>query len=206
MKADFDIAASDYDQTFTHTIIGKIQRDMVWEYLQKKLPWEKPLRILELNCGTGEDAIFLANMGHEVLATDISTHMLEVCKAKVKQAGLENQITIRRLDMTKLSELVFTEKFDLIFSNFGGLNCLPPQDLKKLFTAVKNRLSPSGKLIAVIMPDFCLIESLYFATKRASKKIFRRRTKSFLSVNINGVPIKTWYYSPAEKIFTPLMK
>ncbi len=198
MKADFDIAAPDYDKTFTDTLIGKMQRDVVWHYLQKKLPWEKPLKILELNCGTGEDAIFLANMGHEVLATDISSRMLEVCKAKVKKAGLENQITIRQLDMTKLSELVFTEKFDLIFSNFGGLNCLSPQALKKLFAAIQNRLNPGGKLIAVIMPDFCLVESLYFLAKLKFKEIFRRKTKSFLLANVGGVSVKTWYYSPAD--------
>lgn len=196
MSADFDIAAEVYDKTFTHTIIGRIQRDRVWTYSQKNLSFEHPLRILELNCGTGEDALFFAKAGHQVIATDISKKMVDICHFKIKKAELEQQVTVQQLDMKELSSMVFPEKFDLIFSNFGGLNCLAPEELKQVMTASKKHLKTDGKFIAVIMPDFCLMESLYFFLKLEFKKIFRRKTNTYVLANVDGVDVKTWYYSP----------
>ena len=39
-------------------------------------------RILEINCGTGNDAVFLARSGMHVTATDISPMMIEETKRK----------------------------------------------------------------------------------------------------------------------------
>src|SRR5450432_2406925 len=44
--------------------------------------------ILELNSGTGQDAIWLAQQGCKIHATDISTGMQEVVQEKMKSEGL----------------------------------------------------------------------------------------------------------------------
>ena len=70
----FDRVASSYDELFTHTAIGRAQRKQVWEKLLAAFP--PGSRILELNCGTGEDARFLAarHPGREIrLAGDVQT-------------------------------------------------------------------------------------------------------------------------------------
>ena len=46
------------------------------------------------------------------------------------------------------------------------------------------------------MPDFCAVESLHFLVKMNRKQAFRRKTSTYLSVNVNGSEVKTWYYSP----------
>ena len=49
-----------------------------------------------MNCGTGEDARWLASQGMQVLATDISAPMIEVAQCKL--AGLpENRETATTL-------------------------------------------------------------------------------------------------------------
>ena len=66
----FDTIAEQYDDLFTHSLIGRAQRNVVWEVLRHTfIPRE---RILELNCGTGEDALFLSRMGVSVHACDAS--------------------------------------------------------------------------------------------------------------------------------------
>ena len=82
MTEDFDIASAQYDTAFTFSKIGKAQRKMVFKYLNPILTQRQKLSILELNCGTGEDAIRFAQLGHHVLATDISEGMINVAKAK----------------------------------------------------------------------------------------------------------------------------
>jgi ubiquinone/menaquinone biosynthesis C-methylase UbiE len=96
-KTPFDQSAAAYDADFSFSMIGRAQRDIVHEYLENNLNFGKVLRILELNCGTGEDALFFAKKGADVLATDISEKMLETAKEKVKSAGLENKICINKL-------------------------------------------------------------------------------------------------------------
>jgi len=70
----FDRVAASYDDSFTRTVIGQAQRKQVWKRLLKAFaPGD---RILELNCGTGEDARFLAIRGRRIVACDGSAEMI----------------------------------------------------------------------------------------------------------------------------------
>ncbi len=196
MSADFDIAALPYDDIFTNSIIGKRQRSNVWAYLSNNLPQKKSLHILELNCGTGEDACHFAQQGHQVIATDISRKMLEQTLHKATSKGLN--IKTQTLDIATISKTNFEYKFDLIFSNFGGLNCLSPEQLQAISLAIPRLLNEKGRFIAVLMPKKCWIESFYFLAKGQFKEAFRRNTTSAIGVNLHGHTVQTWYYSPSN--------
>jgi len=178
--SSFDQAAPTYDATFTDTTIGRVQRDRVWRYLDSHLPITSPINILELNCGTGEDAIYLADRGHKVVATDLSPKMLEEVSRKVQIRKLESKIAVTKLDMTapSLSDEVGSfetpKSFDLIFSNFGGVNCLEKEELIQLSHFIKDRLAKNGSLIIVAMPRYCLFDILYRLTHFDLKKIGNR--------------------------------
>src|SRR5882672_4062516 len=79
--------------------------------------------ILELNAGTGEDAIFFAKQGHCVHATDISQSMQEMLATKIKNETLSGKISYERCSYSNLKELKQSGPYDFIFSNFAGLNC-----------------------------------------------------------------------------------
>ena len=53
-------------------LLEKHKGNIVWDYLEKTFLDNNKLNILELNCGTGEDALWFAKQGHKVLATDLS--------------------------------------------------------------------------------------------------------------------------------------
>ena len=78
--------AADYDHSFSESAIGRRMRAAVWRRLD--VAFQPGDRVLELNCGTGEDAVYLGRRGVRVLATDVSPAMLEVTRAKVARAGL----------------------------------------------------------------------------------------------------------------------
>lgn len=191
MSKGFDTAAHTYDQDFTHSRIGMLQRDRVWRLLDDLSQNRKSLNVLELNCGTGEDAIRLAKRGHSVVASDISEEMLKVAKEK-EGAQLVN---FRKIDLNHIENLDCDKQFDLVFSNFGGLNCIAPDTLIKFNEVLPRLLKPSGRFVAVIMPKFCLWETMYFLLRGSKKKAFRRR-KEFVFANVSGASVKTWYYSP----------
>ena len=66
----FDGVADRYDVEFTDTAVGRALRSVVWSRLVTV--FRPSQRILELGCGTGEDAIRLAMAGMSVVATDPS--------------------------------------------------------------------------------------------------------------------------------------
>ncbi len=198
----FDQLAPTYDTDFSYSQIGAMQRLMVSKYLVSHLP-NSPLNILEINCGTGEDAVFLAKMQrkHQILATDYSTEMIRATTAKVKNAQLSHQITIQQLNIQEIHQL--EGKFDLIFSNFGGLNCLSPEAIRQFGQNSQRLLKKDGRMIAVIMSTFCLWEHLYFIYQRDPKKAFRRWRKSPADFKVGQEQMPIWYYSP--KGFQKLM-
>ena len=194
MQNDFDIAAPLYDETFTNTSIGKAQRMQVYQQLNTSSIQDKSLQILELNCGTGEDANYFNSLNHNVTATDISNEMIAVALEKFK----DKDINFHQLDINKLSDFNPKEKFDLIFSNFGGFNCLSKTEIESFFTTARSIISKQGKIVLVIMPKQTVWERLYFLFKGDLKKANRRNFNKAINANVNGIVVKTWYFNPKD--------
>lgn len=194
MHSDFDVAAPQYDDIFTYSNIGKAQRKFVFKYINPIINQGKKLSILELNCGTGADAIEFAKRGHDVIATDISAGMIEVANAKLHPENLQFKVQ----DINKLTEDTFNKKFDYIFSDFGGINCLSAEQLEKFFQNASDLLLPNGKMTIVLMPKNCLWERFYFTLKGDKAKANRRNTTESVIANVDGVGVATWYYNPQD--------
>lgn len=191
----FDVMAETYDKDFSHSYIGKLQREKVWSYLLPVLKAaKKPLNILELNCGTGEDALRLAALGHNVIATDASEVMIQKAQNKL-HINQNKSLQFVQCSFQNISSLAYDEKFDLVFSNFGGLNCIDKNALKKLEIDLSKITSNNAQLFFVIMGKFCLWETTYYLFKARCKAAFRRLSnKTTFTVNGNEMPI--YYYSP----------
>jgi ubiquinone/menaquinone biosynthesis C-methylase UbiE len=194
----FDHIASTYDSIFSKSAIGQLQRKRVWRYLEKVMPQLKGFEILELNCGTGEDAVLFGERGFNIVATDISSEMLKLTNKKAEQFSMQNSISSHYLDLESFDETLFDKKFDLVFSNFGGLNCINPESLKTLLAKLPLILNPGGRFIGVIMPKFCAWETVYFLLRLQFRKAFRRMTSKEVLATLDGASLKTWYYNPSQ--------
>ncbi|MGH1385930.1 class I SAM-dependent methyltransferase [Kordia sp.] len=194
MHSDFDIAAPQYDDIFTYSNIGKAQRKLVFKHINSIIQQDKKLSILELNCGTGADAIEFAKLDHDVIATDISAGMIEVAKAK----SHPKNITFKVQDINTITKDTFDRKFDFIFSDFGGINCLSYEQLQTFFKTAADLLLPNGKMSIVLMPKNCLWERMYFTLKGDKAKATRRNTTESIVANVDGVGVATWYYNPQD--------
>lgn len=118
MAVPFDHIASTYNTLLMQTVIGQLQRKRVWRYLEEVTRELNGLEILELTCGTGEDAELFGDRGFNIVATDLSEEMLKVTQQKVQQYSLQHKISSYYIDLDTFDETVFNKKFDLIFSNF----------------------------------------------------------------------------------------
>ena len=148
-------------------------------------------KILELNAGTGTDAIFFAQKGFSVFATDASDGMIEQLKRKTEAHNLSDKITIQLCSYTELDK-IGERKFDLIFSNFGGLNCIP--DIRKTTKFFPTLLNKNGKVCFVILPPVCPWE-LVQLFKGKFLFAFRRLKKDGAMANIEGIKFTSYYFS-----------
>jgi ubiquinone/menaquinone biosynthesis C-methylase UbiE len=195
VSAGFDRAAASYDTDFTNTPIGKLQRQSVYHILSDILEQANPKSILEINCGTGADAIWIANQGLNITATDISEGMIDVAKKKTEKENL----TFETVGIEALNTHFEARKFDLVFSNFGGLNCLSRKAFETFFKDITEILPSKGLLVLVIMPKNTLWEKIYFLSKGQLKNAYRRKNE-FVIADVNGEKIPTFYYNPKETV------
>jgi len=181
-----------FDDLYSANITIQYKRERVRDHLKQFL---KPnSQILELNAGTGEDAVWFAQHDHTVHATDISKGMQEKLIEKVRQNKLETKITNELCSFTELQDLKNKGPYDLIFSNFAGLNCTV--ELDKVLHSFSSLLRPDGIVTLVILPKFCLWESLLFL-KGDFKTAFRRFFSSKgVKAHIEGEYFTCWYYNP----------
>ncbi len=193
MNASFDKAANNYDLSFTNSVIGKAQREWVYHHFSKILQQKQPKTILEINCGTGEDALWLAQQHFQVTATDISEKMIAIANDK----NQFNNLNFEVLDCTKIAQKYTSNSFDLVFSNFGGLNCLSINELQLFFENANQILTAKGELVLIIMPKNTLWEQLYFIGKGKFSEVFRRK-KECTTANVEGEKVTTYYYNPSD--------
>ena len=152
--------------------------------------------ILELNAGTGIDAAYFAGKGYRVHATDIAEGMQEKLREKMRRQGLTDRVTTELCSFTALDTLQQRGPYDLIFSNFAGLNCT--DELDKVLRSFAPLVKPGGQVTLVILPGFCLWETLLFLRGRwrtAFRRLIsgRKGTQS----HVEGHYFRCWYYSPS---------
>jgi SAM-dependent methyltransferase len=198
----FDQVASKYDREFTDTRLARALRDIVWARLAAHV--EPGMRVLEIGCGTGEDAVWLAKQGVQVIATDASPAMLAVTRHKAQQAGVAGLLATQVLDAASpLSrpagegpEACPRQPFAavrLAFSNFGALNCV--RDLRPIAVALGDWLPPGGSLVLVFINRWCAWEMFWHVLHRQPHVAFRRLRRDGVEARVGDGWVHTWYPS-----------
>ena len=190
----FSRTAEKYDAfALNHPHLTRL-RSKVYDHVTR---WFPPgARVLELNAGTGIDAIALAQRGYHVHATDIAPGMLQRLQGKVKEAGLEGQVTAQQCSFTELAG-VQGAPFDAIFSDLGGLNCVP--NLAPIIADLPKLLRPGGVVTWVLMPPVCLWEMAELL--RGNPRLaFRRLAPAGTRSHLEGLHFPVYYFTPKQVI------
>jgi SAM-dependent methyltransferase len=98
-----------------------------------------PGRALDLGCGTGTNAIYLARHGWEVAGVDLSSVAIRRARRKARRAGVDARFY--RADVTNLAFLA--GPFDLAL-DIGCLHSVPPEDRERYAQGVSRLVGPGG--------------------------------------------------------------
>jgi SAM-dependent methyltransferase len=168
--AVFDRLAARYDCIFTESWIGRAQRNAVWKTLLGT--FQRGDAILELNCGTGEDALFLADHGISVFACDASQNMIAQAESRLECQSTTHPAVFCHLPTERIHELNLTQPFDGIFSNFSGLNCV--EDLSAVAASLSPLVKQGDPMLLCFSTRICLVEIAYHGALGRWAKGFRR--------------------------------
>lgn len=167
----FDQVAESYDEVFTRSVIGRAQRGAVWSVLAET--FGSGDRVLELNCGTGEDAFFLGRRGLSIEACDASPAMIRAARARFASEGLGLSVafhTCRTEDIENLHHA--PQSFDGVLSNFSGLNCV--DDLASVAKTLARIAKRGSRLVFCLSSRVCIWEILWFSSHLKFHKALRR--------------------------------
>ncbi|WP_370333710.1 class I SAM-dependent methyltransferase [Mycolicibacterium hippocampi] len=106
----------------------------------------EPGRALEIGCGVGADAVWLAGQGWEVTALDVSRVALERARARGRRAGVRVEWVCARLEDAELRGA----GFDLVTAHYPALRHSPGRDAQRALLAA---VAPGGTLLIVHHAD-----------------------------------------------------
>ena len=168
--APFDAVAGEYDSRFTNSMIGRAQRESVWQEMDRV--FRPGQRILDINCGTGVDALRLSSRGIHVVACDASPEMVAVARRRLHASANRDHVNLRVLAIEEIGQLEKEGLHDGVLSNFAGLNCVA--DLRCVARDLARLVRPGGTAILCLFGRFCHWEVLWYALQGDFKKAFRR--------------------------------
>ena len=184
----FDQLAPEYDTTFTNSSIGRAQRMAVWECAQEV--FIPHTRLLELNCGTGEDALHFASQGFDVTACDVSPSMVMQARKKAASMVTADRLRFYVQATEQISDLPMQKPFAGVFSNFSGLNCV--KDLGSLAEMLIPMLLPDASLLLCFSTRYCLWETAWHLFHSDTKKSFRR-WNGYHETRLGDVTVPIYY-------------
>ena len=199
----WDTAAETYVQDFTGTGIGETRRHAVWRRLEKIFsPGQK---LLELNCGTGIDAVHLAERGMQLVACDISSRMIELARQLAASTRTSERIDFRVLPNEQIGSLEGENVFDGAFSNFCGLNCV--QDLPAVARELSRLVRPGAPILLCMIGRLVPWEIAWFLARGEPRKALRRlRRNDFRASEPGSVCIHRPSVKDMERIMSPAFR
>lgn len=141
--------------------MAQVDRDWDERYRSGDTPWDSglpsrelqrvlreaqiaPCRALELGCGTGTNAVFLAQQGFDVTAVDCSPLALEQARRKAQAAG----VAVNWIEADVQHFGAGLEPFDFVFDR-GCYHCCRRVDLLGYLATLRNVTRPGSRMLCL---------------------------------------------------------
>lgn len=155
-----DISAfynSDPQREHTRLERHQLEYDLTWRYLDHYLPAQGS--VLEVGAATGRYTLELAQRGYSVTAVDLSAELLEACRKRVTDAGLERLVRLVVADARDLGEVAETG-FDVVLLMGPLYHLIVEADRKAALQQAFDRLRAGGILFSAFLSRFGIMGHL----------------------------------------------
>lgn len=133
---------------------------MIWDlyYWLKRAPWDTGItppevidavrrylprggRAIDIGCGTGTNAVYLAQRGFSVVGIDISRRAIALARRRARQAGVACDLRVG--DVARLDRLPLADLFDLAL-DIGCFHVLSPAGQRRYAGSLPQRMRRGG--------------------------------------------------------------
>ena len=135
----------------------QLEYELTWRYLDQYLPAQGS--ILEVGAGTGRYTLELAKRGYTVTAVDLSTALIEACRQRVANEGLERRVRFVVADARNLGE-VTGSGFDAVLLMGPLYHLIEAADRTAALQEAFNRLREGGILFSAFLSRFGVMSDL----------------------------------------------
>lgn len=207
----FSLYAPHYDAEQSTNMLARWQRRESLRVLARSF---KPgARLLEIGCGTGEEALVLARRGVSVMATDAAEGMIEQLRAKLArlapQDPVRHLVAPRVLEASRIVELsreCGRGAFDGVYSSFGPLNC--ETNIAGVAASLAELVRPGGRVVISLINRYCAWEVLWHLARLEPNAAFRRwggYSLSTVRIGWQEMRVPVYYWTPrfVERTFHP---
>ncbi len=191
----YDRTASSYDLVEGRNAISERVRRTTLQAAVRS--FRQGDRVLELGCGTGRDAVDLARAGIRVVATDVSTEMIAITRARARREGVERLVDAKVLPA---AEAVHEGgPYDGVYSNGAVLNLEP--DLLRVVDGLRKSLRLGGHAVLTAANRLSLFELALYPCVLRPRKAFRKLGASVpIPISREGIGKR---YVVLTRFFTP---
>jgi glycine/sarcosine N-methyltransferase len=142
----YDSFAPDYDRFVNWPERLLFETPFIESRLNQIPAQNKPLKVLDAACGTGQHAIALTQHGYQVSAADLSVPMVEQARANARAASVK--LDIRPAGFGSLAQTFGNDVFDAVLCLGNSLpHLLTPADLQAALADFAACLRPGGVLL-----------------------------------------------------------
>jgi SAM-dependent methyltransferase len=158
----WDTYADTYAKLLVPDTVYYLTKEVIHRQIADLFPSDRPVHVLDLNCGVGNDFPFFLARGWKITACDGSVGMLNNAFDKYRKEIEAGQINLYQGQLETLDEHSFRGlKFDLIYSVTGGYAYVADDRMRAVDAVLGQYLAAEGLMVTAHLNSFCPSDLLY---------------------------------------------
>ncbi len=161
-------------------------------------------RLLEIGCGTGADAEFLADRGYRVVATDVSGEMVSAARRRVAARGLDGQVSIRQGRVFDLGKELRAEGGPPLDGAYANFSLTYEESLRDVAAEVASLCRPQSVFVFTLPNRLAAsVPALALIRGRPREVLERWRADRYLDVRGIRVRVRDYRVGSVRSALTP---
>lgn len=185
-RQGWDAYADTYATLLVPHTVYYLTKEVIHRQIDDLIPSGRPVRVLDLNCGVGNDFPFFLARGWKITGCDGSVGMLNKAYDKYRSHIESGQVSLYHGSLEDLDERSFPGlTFDLVYSVTGGYAYVSDDRMRAVDEVLGQYLAPDGLMVTAHLNSFCASDLIYQLLHARVRPAFRR-LRCNIPVQIKG--------------------